>query len=366
MRIVQIIDSLEIGGAERMAVNYANALSKKIEFSGLIATRKEGLLKNKINDNVSYLFLKKNGAIDLASIFRLRKFIKGNNVSHIHAHSSSFFLSVLLKLTLPKVKIIWHDHYGISQDLASRKNIILKLSSYFFTGIIAVNSALKDWAKTYLLNSKVIYFPNFIDFSNDDAEKIELNGYEGERIICVANLRPQKNHKLLLEAASVVINKYPDWTFHLFGKDFEDIYSLEIKSMIKDLKLGENVFLYGSTNKISSALEQCNIGVLPSLSEGLPLALLEYGKHQLPVIATNVGEIDKIIISENEGILVESNNVKELIQAINKLIGDETYRNQIAATLHKKIETDYSENNIVEQYLIWLQSLTNFGKKVSK
>lgn len=366
MRIVQIIDSLEIGGAERMAVNYANVLSRKIEFSGLIATRKEGLLKNKIHERVSYLFLNKNGKIDLGSVLRLRKFIKSNNVTHIHAHSSSFFTSVLVKFTLPKVKIIWHDHYGISQDLTSRKNIILKLSSYFFTGIIAVNSALKDWAKTYLLNSEVIYFPNFIDFSNDDAEKIELNGHGGKRIICVANLRPQKNHKLLLEAARVVINKYPDWSFHLFGKDFEDNYSLEIKNIIKDLELEKKVFLYGTTNNISSALEQCDIGVLTSLSEGLPLALLEYGKHQLPVIATNVGEINKIISSENEGLLIESNNVNELINAINKLITDRIYRNQIALIFNKKIKAEYSENNIIGQYIVWLQSLTNFTQKVSK
>lgn len=366
MRIVQIIDSLETGGAERMAVNYANALSRKIEFSGLVATRKEGLLKNKIDERVCYLFLNKNGKIDLSSVFRLRKFIKSNNVSHIHAHSSSFFISVLLKFTLPNVKIIWHDHYGISQDLASRKKIILKWSSFFFTGIIAVNSALKDWAKTYLLNSRVIYFPNFIDFSHDNSEKINLNGHKGKRIICVANLRPQKNHKLLLEAASVVINKYPDWSFHLFGKDFEDIYSLEIKNIIKDLKLGKNVFLYGSTNSISSALEQCDVAVLASLSEGLPLALLEYGMYQLPVIATRVGEIDKIITSEHEGILIESNNVKGLIEGINKLIADEIYRSQISATLHKKIIMEYSENNIVEQYLKWVQSLSKFDKKASK
>ena len=49
MRIVQIIDSLEIGGAEKMAINYANALSAKIEFSGLVATRAEGKLKNQLS-----------------------------------------------------------------------------------------------------------------------------------------------------------------------------------------------------------------------------------------------------------------------------------------------------------------------------
>lgn len=59
MRIVQIIDSLDAGGAERMAVNYANTLVGKIVFSGLIATRKEGVLKENLNPEVSYLFLKK-------------------------------------------------------------------------------------------------------------------------------------------------------------------------------------------------------------------------------------------------------------------------------------------------------------------
>ena len=68
MRIVQIIDSLEAGGAERMAINYANSLSKNISFSGLVVSRKEGLLVNQIDQKVSYLFLKKRKTIDFIYI----------------------------------------------------------------------------------------------------------------------------------------------------------------------------------------------------------------------------------------------------------------------------------------------------------
>ena len=57
MRILQIIDSLNVGGAEKMAVNYANSLAKIEEFSGIVVTRKEGVLKSQINENVGYLFL---------------------------------------------------------------------------------------------------------------------------------------------------------------------------------------------------------------------------------------------------------------------------------------------------------------------
>ena len=360
MRIVQIIDSLEPGGAERMAVNYANVLSKKIEFSGLVTSRKEGLLVNQIDKSVSYLFLKKKKKIDLGAVFRLRKYLKENKVDLIHAHSSSFFSAVLVKLILPKIKIIWHDHYGISQDLLARKNIILKFGSLFFTGIISVNSALRDWAKSYLWCSNIIYFPNFILDSSISNEKINLNGSEGKRIICVANLRPQKNHILLINAANVIKDKFPDWTFHLFGKDFNDSYSDHLKKRVKDLQLQNTVYFYGTTNNVNASLLQCQIAVLPSLSEGLPLAILEYGLNRLPVIATNVGEISKIIISEKEGIMIEFNNCNALVTAIENLIESEKYRNDIGLNLFNKVQKDFSAETILSNYILWLKSLSTF------
>jgi len=360
MRIVQIIDSLDTGGAERMAVNYANALSKKIEFSGLIASRKEGLLLNQIDKNVSYLFLKKKKKIDFGAVFRLRNYLKNNNIDIIHAHSSSFFIAVLVKIILPKIKIIWHDHYGISQDLSSRKNISLKVSSLFFTGIISVNSDLKNWAKSYLLCSNIIYLPNFILDSSVSSEKAQLNGIDSKRIICVANLRPQKNHILLIDAANVIKDKFPDWTFHLFGKDFNDSYSDQLKKKVNNLQLQNKVYFYGTTNNICSSLLQCHIAVLPSLSEGLPLAILEYGLNRLPVIATNVGEISKIISSEKEGVIIESNNLNALVAAIEKLIESEKYRNEIGLNLYNKVQKDFSAETIVSNYLLWLKSLITF------
>ena len=363
MRVIQIIDSLEAGGAERMAVNYANALSKKIEFSGLVVSRKEGLLLNHIDKNVSYLFLKKKGIIDFKAVFRLRKYLKSNNVDVIHAHSSSFFIAVLVKLTLLKIKIVWHDHYGVSQDLESRKNLALKFGSLFFRGSIGVNLALKNWAESYLYCKNVVYFPNFIDgeLSLNKEKEIVLNGVKGKRVVCVANLRPQKNHQLLTEVSNLIRKKYPDWTFHLFGKDFEDSYSERLQKKINDLKLHNIVFFYGTVDNVASVLKQCQIAVLPSLSEGLPLAILEYGLHKLPFVATNVGEVSKIIISEKEGLIVESNDLNGFVVAVERLILDEKIRGEMALALHNKVQLNFSEIIIIEKYILWLKSLITFG-----
>ncbi|MWB94530.1 glycosyltransferase [Flavobacterium sp. GA093] len=356
MRILQIIDSLEAGGAERMAVNYANALSKKINFSGLIATRNEGVLLDQVVSEVSYLFLKKRKTIDFKAIIRLRKYIKENKVDVIQAHSSSFFIAVLVKFTLPKVKIIWHDHYGISQNLVARKSLSLKLSSLFFNGNIAVNQSLKNWAQNYLLCPNSIYLPNFIEHSIQAKPKVILNGIDGKRIICVANLRKQKNHNLLLKVADKLRTNYPDWTFHLFGKDFNDEYSVKIKSDIQTLKLEKNVFFYGTSIAVSSALDQSDIAVLTSESEGLPLVVLEYGLHRLAVVATNVGEISNVIISGQEGIIVASNDVDGFTLAVEKLIGDEILRKSLAVRLHTKVELQFTDHAILEEYFFWLNS----------
>jgi len=361
MRIVQIIDSLEAGGAERMAVNYANALAEEITFSGLIATRKEGILKNQIGSKVSYLFLHKKKRIDFQAVFYLRNYLLKNKIEIVHAHSSSFFIAVLVKLILPGIKIIWHDHYGISSDLSARKNLGLKFGSLFFKGIIAVNSALKIWAQSYLLCSDIIYFPNFIDNSSNTNSKIFLQGIEGNRIVCVANLRPQKNHKLLIDAAAIIRKKHPDWTFHLFGKDFKDDYSAKIKSLVIDLKLEKIIFFYGTSDTIGSALEQCDIGVLSSLSEGLPLAVLEYGLYKLPVVATDVGEVSKIIFSKNEGLIVESNNLDEFANAIITLIENKSNRIKTGEQLNQFVQLNYSQKAIIKDYLQWLNSLVNFA-----
>ncbi|MFD0777162.1 glycosyltransferase [Flavobacterium myungsuense] len=131
MRIVQIIDSLEVGGAERMAINFANALSNEINFSGLVATRKEGDLKSKIENNVNYFFLNRKSTVDINAVFRLKAYCKKNDVEILQPHSSSYFIAILVKVLYPKIQIIWHDHNGLSQFLSSQKWVLLKISSFF-------------------------------------------------------------------------------------------------------------------------------------------------------------------------------------------------------------------------------------------
>ena len=124
----------------------------------------------------------------------------------------------------------------------------------------------------------------------------------------MANLRNPKNHEFLLKVSEKVIEKYPDWSFHLVGKDYNDEYSTSLKLKINEKKLQNNVYIYGQKNDIEFIIQQSTICVLTSSSEGLPVALLEYGLLNKPVVTTDVGEIPLIIKNEMNGFIVTSND----------------------------------------------------------
>ena len=350
MRVLQLIDSLEPGGAERVAINFANALSEKIEASFLCATRTEGGLKKSILTNVGYLFLKKTKVIDLKAIGRLNVFISENKINVIHAHSTSFFLATIIKISNRKVVLIWHDHYGKSEFLNERPKLILKWCSKFFNHVFCVNTKLERWSKNILKLKSVSFLPNFA-IQNIEEPVTRLKGTDGKRIVCLANLRPQKDHINLLNAFNMVLKESPDWTLHLVGHDFNDEYSSSLKSFIKNQKLKNHVFIYGSCTDTTHVLNQSAVGVLSSKSEGLPLALLEYGLAGLSVIVTNVGECNLVVSSHYEGQLIQPENSHAFADAIIIYINNKDLRVRVGKQLQLKIKSSYSESNTINSLI---------------
>ncbi|WP_298222855.1 glycosyltransferase family 4 protein [Flavobacterium sp.] len=354
MRILQLIDSLQVGGAERMAVNYANALVDAIEFSALVASRKEGALKNHINDKVSYFCLDKQSTFDVKAILRLRAFCKKEKIDWIHAHGTSYFTAFLLKMVHPKINIIWHEHLGARSSEKAISNRILRFCSRFFCGIIVVNHELEVWCQSALHCDKTIYLPNFTMKNANEKAVTTLHGSDSKRILYLANLRNPKNHQLLVDVAIKLKQRHPQWSFHCVGKDLEDDYSKALKASIGENKLTETFYLYGLKEDIDHIISQASIGVIASSSEGLPVALLEYGLHQKAVVATQVGEIPEIISDGINGFVVPSNDPDGFLEALVKLVEDESLRQQFGNALHQTIIENHSEKAVISKYINWI------------
>jgi len=352
LRVMQMIDSLSIGGAERVSVNYANAIAEQGIKSFHCTTREEGMLKEFLHDEVGQFFMRKKSVFDVSSYKRLVKYIRANNISIIHAHSSSFFTAIIAKC-FTGVKIIWHDHYGKSESIDKRPIRALKIGSFFFSYIISVNQILSTWAKKNLLvpASKVEYVANYADLTFNEVEP-DIPGEKGKRIVLLANLRPQKDHLNMLKAFKEVLERgYTDWHLLLVGRDWEDEYSKGIKAFIAENDLSENVSVLGGRSDTSEILKYSDIGVLSSESEGLPVALLEYALASLAVISTDVGECAAVLNNGNVGSLVNAKNSVQLAQELELLMGNKDLRMRKGKEVYKYVHEHYSKESIIQHVI---------------
>ncbi len=359
VRVLQLIDSLEIGGAEKMAVQLANKLSSKIECSALCSTRNDGPLKDEIEDAVRLIILNKTHVFDLNAIVRLRKFIKKHKLNIIHAHGSSFFTACLLKVSLPKTKIVWHDHNGERGSHISVYEIVLKFASILFDQAICVNLNLVSWCKKNLSVSRVTQINNFISFehSTTHLDKQELLGSEESfKIIHVANLRHPKDHLTGLIAINILRKNKIDVSYHLFGKfSEEDEYYKKLMTYVKKNKLEKHVFFYGLKQNIHDYLKLADIGILTSTSEGLPLSLIEYALAKVPIAVTEVGECPQLV--KHFAKLFQPKDYESLSKHLKDLIQNKEQARRNAELLFKKVYSEFNPDNIVEDIINIYQKL---------
>lgn len=345
--VLQLIDSLAIGGAERMSVNLANTLSKKGVGSFLCATRKGGDLEAMVASEVSCLILGKRAPVDLKALWRLAGFVRKNQIDIIHAHSSSFFTAILVKL-LTGVRVVWHDHYGNAELLDKRPIKSLRYASVLFDYVVSVNETLAKWSRKHLLISKnrIAYLPNFAELTPTHTNP-QLPGEPAKRIVCLANLREQKDHMTLLRAFNTFHKQHPDWHLLLVGEDRNDAYSASLKAYIAKEGLKDVVHILGSCSDSADILLASTIGVLSSVSEGLPVALLEYGLAKLPVVCTDVGQCSEVLDHGRYGVLVPPSVPDALADALAALASSQVQREVYAVRFCNYVKKHYGKDAVI-------------------
>ncbi len=358
MRVLQLIDSLRPGGAEKMAVNIANALVPHIEKSYLCCTRTEGSLRKDLKPDVIYFFLNKKSRFDLKAIIKIKKFIQENAIDIVHTHGTSFFLPSLIKFSGINFKLIWHIHNGGTINSSYIDQKVVTFFSKGFDGIIAVNSLLKDWASNRLFCTQVIECKNFI--VNRRLGEESRFSYKGDKdcfkIICLANLRPEKGHINLLNAFEKMELNIK-CSLHLIGalpENFEksEIYKTYLNSVVKDA-----IHFYGVQEDISEILKGADLGVITSDFEGLPLALLEYGYAGLPVVVTDVGLCREIV--GEDALIIPPKNSSALSRALDDYINDPEKRKKDAVRLQQKIMNNYSEQKVFPYILAFYKEFVD-------
>jgi glycosyltransferase involved in cell wall biosynthesis len=347
--VLHLTDTLEPGGTERVAVNLVNALPRDRFEVSICSTRRDGPLSALLGSDVKHLSLGRRHTVDVAAMLRLRTFIRTHEVRILHAHATALFTALGGSFGPPYPRVVWHDHCGHQQH-APRSPRPYRLAARRVAGVISVNEYLADWARTELgvPGDRVWYVPNFVSDQQPGA-LAGLPGSPGTRLVCVANLRPQKAHVDLLNALAIVIRTTPAAHLLLVGREAEPAYAQDVRRTISELGLASHVTMLGERTDVASILRQCDIGVLSSIGEGFPLALVEYGLAGLAAVTTTVGQCAEVLDDGHAGILVPPGQPEALAGALSRLLASSATRVELGDRLRQRVSTRYGRDSVIER-----------------
>ncbi|MFN2513877.1 MAG: glycosyltransferase [Pyrinomonadaceae bacterium] len=347
---MHLTDTLDAGGRERVAVDLVNVLQRERYQTHLCTTRREGPLADLVAEDVGRLRLTRKGRFDPRAIQQLIAYIRKHQVHILHAHETTLFLAAVASLFPPHPAVIWHDHFG-GQEMGERPAPLYRQAAKRVSGVIVVNQSLADWSlhRLHVPADRVWFIPNFVIEPKNNEVLHALPGKAGGRIVCVANFRPQKDHRTLLHAMGLVIQQERDAHLLLVGAGSDQNYLELVQKDIARHELGGHVSLLGQRRDIPALLRACDIGVLSSASEGLPLALLEYGMAGLPAVVTRVGQCAEVLEEGGAGILVPPAAPDELAAALVSLLRLPERRASLGEKLHRRVQEVYSPGPVIEK-----------------
>jgi glycosyltransferase involved in cell wall biosynthesis len=195
------------------------------------------------------------------------------------------------------------------------------------------------------------------------AVRRELLGERDAKL--VLTLARLDEHKGLLTLVRCAV-EVPDAVFAIAG---EGPQRARLEEEIRALGLGERVLLLGHRTDAPALLAACDLFVLPSLFEGLPVSLLEAMAAHKPVVASDIGGNNEIVVDGETGLLVPPGDAMAMASAVRLLLGDATYAHRLAAAGRERIGREFSAEAVgirvteVYEELLGVRSADREGRR---
>ena len=322
----------KMGGAERNLCLLARGLRER-GHKVIICCLKGGELSEKMRSEGFYVenlsVIRIYDFRGLRALFKLAKIARRERVSAIVSyHESSDYLGLLVA-ALARVPII-SSRRDMGFSLKPRHIWLYRLINGFFDLIVAVSAAAREQiVKTQGVEpSDLLVINNGVDLSPNSDQPTEVTpDIEVEdscvNICCLANIRPIKAQKDLVEAAGLVASKFPSARFFLVGNhDIDKKYYADLQRRVTELELEKAIKFTGelSPSQVAPLLASMDISVLSSLSEGMSNALLESMALEKPIVATAVGGNPELVEHGGNGYLVPPGDPGSMAEALLELL----------------------------------------------
>lgn len=367
--ICHLLHSLQVGGAEVLAARLARRLQESFRF--VFACLDElGTLGQQLQaEGFAVSVLKRRPGVDWSFAWRLAKLLRREQVGLVHAHQyTPFFYGMIARLLCRRPAVLFTEHGRHYPDYPRRKRILLnRLLLERRDHVLGVGQAVRQ----ALIQNEgfpgervgVIY--NGIDlsgigFGSPNRELIRRNvfgvGPDAFVVIQVARLDYLKDHATAIRTLEHVVQRHSNTQLVLVGEGPEKD---KISQLVEQRKLTTHVRFLGLRTDVGQLLPAADLFLLTSISEGIPLTLIEAMAAELPVVATRVGGVGEVVEEERTGLLAPAGDNAALAKCILRLIDQPALRKEMGQAGRERSRAVFSESRMHAEYFELYQKMLN-------
>ncbi len=359
IHILQVLHTLEIGGAEKLAYDISKNFDPSFKFS-FCCLDSLGYISKLIQDEGGEVFcLNRKEGIDFELSKNFAKLISDKKIDVIHAHQyTPYFYSAMAKmLSKNKPGIVFTEHGRHQPDKVRWKRVvfnkIFQFWTNYYTGVSKFSKdSLVKYEKIPESRIEVVYngiditrFPKYYN-QNDIRDKL---GFPKDKkiVAIIARLDPIKDHKTLIDAINTVKDKISNTLLYIVG---DGPVKSDLVKQVNELNLDKFVKFLGTRTDVPEILMGIDLFVLPSIMEATSVTLLEAMGASKPSVATDVGGNREIVIPNITGKLVPVSNSGILADNIIDLLSDERKMKEYGTNARQRIEDNFTFDKMVENY----------------
>ena len=362
IRVLQVTNSLNFGGLERLIVDLCLGLDRD-RFTPMVACLKyKGNLSPEL-EQAGVPVIPLNEDVDPKRRYRtfraLQRLIREQGIDVVHTHNTGPLMDVLMaRLTqLRGVRWVHTDHNRIHWPGPLKYRVVERVASMLIHDFVAVSPDARDnlvryekipFGRIRIIDNGIAVDRFKVDAQQTKAFVQEINADAfSHRVGFVGMHRPKKGLATLLQAFPAVLAKFPNAGLIVAGGGpLEDAHQAEAE----ELGISDHVRFLGRRSDVPDILAAMDVYVLPSESEGLPIGLLEAMAAARPIVATAVGAVPRVLGDGEYGRLVQPCSPDALAEAINGLLADPEARQRMAERARERVVAEFSISRTVDEY----------------
>jgi len=373
MKVLLVHTDIQGGGIEKVVVLLASHLpadARAICYHPTNHPEPSQQLKQDLRARGVELFRAPCSPLSLRYLTWLRGLIKAWSPDIVHFHGALLgIVAGALRRLVPRPPVfVYSQHPRASTDAYWLRILGARGLFRFLDHIVCVSKAVEEDLLSIAgarLQGKTSVIYNGIDLepfssSVSSAQRTALRQQLGvapdETVIgSVGLLWPPKGYKYLLYAfEKISADSAQPLRLVIVGDGVE---RRELEQLAAKLKINRHVSFLGWRSDVPELLGTFDIYVQPSLSEGLPVALLEASATGLPIVATAVGGVPELIIHGHSGLVVQPGDPEALAQALKDLLDNPRRASQMAAAARKRVSKEFSVQVMADRHLQLYQQL---------